>query len=372
MLKKLMLLSCVSLLALVACGEEGGGPSTVESDSEESSEFGFSIEIISDEELTELEDYIEVNYAEVRDGFITEGLNLLFNFNHQVTDFSLIEVAFLEDGSFAKTGVLYEISEINPDRPLVITHYFGDGAVPTSGFYFAGPNHEGGWFTFEQSQFDGEMIWHPFHWSHHYDLFEVSDEMIEDELEIDSDSPDIDDVEGVTPELDPITQFEELVEVIVAAGTFWEDWWDLRGRFAPEHIEEETVPAHLVGFYSKLLPTSGFESLDDIRNYLLQYYTENWVNLELSRELPVFIEYDGILYIATARAGFPRPDWETATHILIEQNGSHAVVETVVLVGTWHAEPYGDVDLTEMQYHFIFINDQIDSGVGAVLYFEDE
>ena len=194
MFKKLMLLmSCVGLLALVACsGEEAYEPDPdpiaeePEPDSEpieeEPVEFEFSIEIISEDEFENLEYYNEVNYALARDEFITEGLNLLFDFNEPVTDFSLIEVVELEDGSFAKTGVLYEVGDLDPDTPLVITYYFGYGTIPFSGFYFTGPAGVGGWFTFQQDAVDGEMVWSPFDWSHDYDLFVVDDEYETDEV----------------------------------------------------------------------------------------------------------------------------------------------------------------------------------------------
>jgi hypothetical protein len=174
-----------------------------------------------------------------------------------------------------------------------------------------------------------------------------------------------------TPELVPeqlhVRTIEELSETIVAAGEFWEDWWNLRGRF--EHIEYftwealETMPEHIavrgIGF-GHLLPASGFESIGDIRNYLIHYYTENWVESELFDKFAKFIEYDGILYVDGTRAGFPRPNWDTAEHTLIEQNGSHAVVETTVLWGSWHREPYDGAYPWEVLYRFTFINGKID------------
>ena len=40
------------------------------------------------------------------------------------------------------------------------------------------------------------------------------------------------------------------------------------------------------GTFEILLPSSGFASLNDIRSYLLQYYTETWVDTGLSGGLP--------------------------------------------------------------------------------------
>ncbi|MCL2565146.1 MAG: IseA DL-endopeptidase inhibitor family protein [Defluviitaleaceae bacterium] len=157
---------------------------------------------------------------------------------------------------------------------------------------------------------------------------------------------------------------EELGAVIVAAGEFWEDWWNLRGVF--EHIEWvdwDELPEHITatrGFaFGRFLPASGFESLDDISNYLSRYYTADWVNAELSGEFASFIEYDGILYVDGTRAGFPRPDWETAKHILTEQDGSHILVETAVLWGSWHREPYDYAYPWEVVYHFTFVDGKI-------------
>ena len=155
---------------------------------------------------------------------------------------------------------------------------------------------------------------------------------------------------------------ETLGDTIVAAGTFWEQWWDLSGPFASAHTSGANVPAHLLerGF-SRLLPTSGFESMDDIRDYLLQYYTQAWVDAELLGEYAVFLAYNNNLFVQTARAGFARPDWETATHTLIEQDGNRAVVETRVLTSVWANE---SVEPWEEEHSFTFIHGKIDDGPG--------
>ena len=149
-------------------------------------------------------------------------------------------------------------------------------------------------------------------------------------------------------------QIEGLGETIVAAGMIWEDWWHGNGRFASEHVDYEEM---IGGMYSHLLPTSGFENLDDIRNYLLQYYTENWVESTMSDEGFAFVEYFDILYMHTIRAGFPRPDWSTATHTLIEQDGDRIVVETIVLAGAWQPDL---VYPSESVFRFTFIDGRID------------
>ena len=208
MLKKLMLVfSCVSLLALIACGEGGVTPivgrEPTETIANGYENFEFSIEIISDDELADLGRYHEVNYAVARESFITEGFNVRFNFNQSIRDFTLIDVARSEYGSFVKTGVLYEVGDLGPERPLVLTHYFSNGIT---GFYFSGSNDEDGWFTFELNPSDGEISWGRFDWSHDRELFEV-----DEDFEIDPDLPDLDEVEGMMPEIDPITEPEEII-----------------------------------------------------------------------------------------------------------------------------------------------------------------
>jgi len=160
---------------------------------------------------------------------------------------------------------------------------------------------------------------------------------------------------------------EEFGATIVAAGTFWENWWNFEGPFASEHIGEPATAEHLEEFsLNQLLPTSGFESIDDIRNYLLQYYTENGLEAQSGlvtyyfSSMAIFEEYDGNLYVHTARAGVVRPDWTTAEHTLIEQSENRAIVETTVLVAGWHREPYMEINPFESTYRFTLVNGRID------------
>jgi len=165
---------------------------------------------------------------------------------------------------------------------------------------------------------------------------------------------------------------EELGNTIVAAGTFWEDWHRKRGRFDFAHIAQKGILRYSTGF-AQLLPTSGFESLEDVRNYLLQYFTESWVDAHLALRQPVFLEYDDILFIHDDQILSGFANWETATHTFIKQNGSHAVVRTTVLHGNWslayawfisgatlqYIIEIGVVSST--QYYFTFIDGRIDS-----------
>jgi len=156
---------------------------------------------------------------------------------------------------------------------------------------------------------------------------------------------------------------EELGEIIVAAGMFWEEWWGLTGRFSFEFIDSDAwvrgdVPEHFPSaIHMPLLPSSGFNSLGDIRNYLYRYYTKEWVDDRLSVFSP-FVEYDGVLYIAVARACSPRPDWETASHVMVSQSENHAAVETIVTYGTWDNLPFNPRAF-EVAYRFYFVNGRI-------------
>ena len=176
-----------------------------------------------------------------------------------------------------------------------------------------------------------------------------------------------------TPELE--LSIEELGRRIEAAGTFWEDWWTLSGWFTRENFQwldwDDEVPEVLVGNAGPW----GWVSLEsplgsDIHNFLMQHYTESWVNAELTRpQIIRIIEYDGILYSMGARAGLVRPNWETATHVLIEQEGGRAVVETTVFFGAWHRTDFDPMDYaTEEIFRFTFINGRIDSidGISGV------
>jgi len=85
--------------------------------------------------------------------------------------------------------------------------------------------------------------------------------------------------------------------------------------------------------YSALTAASGFTSMNDVRNYLSQYYTDD---LAYEKAAAIFIEHDGGLYFMNARAGFPRFDWAQASHEIVfvqESNRNQVVVETTVKHG---------------------------------------
>lgn len=177
---------------------------------------------------------------------------------------------------------------------------------------------------------------------------------------------------------------DELGEIIVAAGSFWNDWWNFRGAFAWEHIDDSPwyfgveQPEHPLsrGFVA-LLPSSGFETLADIGVHLQQFYSDIWVLRELLGDEPTeftvadfeiffgspsaFEEYDGVLYVHADRIGAMRPDWNTATHILISQNDNIAVVETTV--AAYDHRGSGD-KMPTATFRFVFYNGRIENGLG--------
>ena len=168
---------------------------------------------------------------------------------------------------------------------------------------------------------------------------------------------------------------EELESAIVGATMFWEGWWlhqnVYSGSFSHEHwgMEGWNNAPHLVDMgYVDLLPSSNFTSLEDIRYYMSHYFTERWIEQELSRELPAFVEYNGLLYVNVNRSDdslyipvpiwrttTADPIWETSTVYLIEQEGKkHAVVEMAV------SREIFDGGTDEVRIRFIFIDGKID------------
>ena len=168
---------------------------------------------------------------------------------------------------------------------------------------------------------------------------------------------------------------EELGDIIVSAGTFWNDWWygDWqygRGTFSAIVVDPYApIPEHFPGsIYLAVLPNPKFESLNDIRNYLLQFYTERWVDSVINQEMFPFVEYTGVLYMHIARAGLARPGWHTASHVLIGQIGNAAIVETTIYQGFWcRLESGGHVLPIERTHRFTLINGRIDTASANVM-----
>ena len=153
---------------------------------------------------------------------------------------------------------------------------------------------------------------------------------------------------------------DELGAVIDAAGMFWEDWWNLRGVFAVDHANtpdwtwETEHPA--VNGYARIAAT-----MDEMHAYLAQYYTARWI----AEMPPIFVEYDGYVYVNAIRAGFARPNWQTAVHTLVAVDGAYAEVHTLVLYGAWHRISYGVRPYPwTAEKNFTFVDGRIASGGG--------
>jgi len=125
-------------------------------------------------------------------------------------------------------------------------------------------------------------------------------------------------------------------DIIVASGEFWEEVWNLTGRFRWENLvwengePDERLPEHLHFIYLEVLPSSGFKSLADVRLFLSQFYTEARIDVLLGDDFPFFAEHGGALFLHVARHCSTRPIWITAIHRLIGQENGCAVVETEV------------------------------------------
>jgi len=142
--------------------------------------------------------------------------------------------------------------------------------------------------------------------------------------------------------------------ILVPAGEFWNDWWYLRGPFAWEHITEGPNDP----IFGELQPTSGFVNLDELRAYLRQYYTDAWLDANLDY---YFGQEGGMLLINSARAGFPRADWNTLAFRTLEHDGNVATrAEVEVTYGSWHREP-GEQYPHEAHYRFTFVDGRIDT-----------
>ena len=160
----------------------------------------------------------------------------------------------------------------------------------------------------------------------------------------------------------PEQTIEELAQTIIAVGELWEDWWRLQGVFNWQYFDtvnyELPNDLHLHGF-SRVRPLYGISCLDDARQLLSEFYTQDWINNFLESER-VFIEHDGEFLIHTARYGTVRPNWETSTHTLIEGNSNRAVVETTVTA--YDHRGSGD-EMPVATLTIVFLDGKIDGGL---------
>jgi len=127
----------------------------------------------------------------------------------------------------------------------------------------------------------------------------------------------------------------DLENIIIQAGFFWSDWLGNpgEGRFPLDDFSSwENTPEHLreKGF-RELLPSSQFENLNAIRNYLLQFYTQRWID-DIFMYMPLFMEYNNALYMNFDRIhSIPHSYWQTANHFLLELKEDRAVIMTSVI-----------------------------------------
>jgi len=168
--------------------------------------------------------------------------------------------------------------------------------------------------------------------------------------------------ETTAPPLNQTQPAEELPlqrfgEMIVTGGTFLEHWWSLSGYFAHVSADFRDDIIGYPGVFGELLPASGFHTFEDIRIYLREFYTEDMITYLLDARI---VEPFDVIWVDVLRAGFPRPNWQTATHTILERDGNNALVETRVMWGAWHMLPYtGDAQEWEVVYHFTFENGRI-------------
>jgi len=247
--------------------------------------------------------------------------------------------------------VHYSLDELTPEIPFVVVGVNMGGLFAANGFSFTDESDITRYFAFSFSYYENDYLV-VFHEFYAYDEGLGFEEYSEEYW-------------GLT--------IEELGEIIVAAGMFWEEWWGLTGRFSFEHQDhsdriEEIRPQyiHMIP-YSALRPSSGLENINDVIDFLLNFYTKNWIYDELfHQETPSFVEYADVLFFYGGIIGpfpSPRPNWYTATHIMLEHADNRVVVETTVTHGWWFRELDGESPNTfEVTHIFVFIDGRIDSG----------
>jgi hypothetical protein len=277
-------------------------------------------------DLSQIELYYEIELE-------PNGIRFVFTTESAVSDFRLLQIGW--DEGYHIIDELLHLDELAPDLPLVVRWTILGCALAGNGFSFTNQNGITKYFGFLICGRTGMLQIFQFY-------------------------PALAHAEAV------LWSIEELGEIIVAAGTFWEEVWGdyIIGRFASEHVDNEAGPSrHLpFGMFFRVLPTSGFENLNDVRNYLLQFYTESWVDSTLANEAVPVQEHEGVLYVAQAGAGFARPGWWTASFELVKQEGNVAIVDATLYHGSWHRLRFGgEAYPYELTHRFIFVDGRIDN-----------
>ena len=161
---------------------------------------------------------------------------------------------------------------------------------------------------------------------------------------------------------------EELEQVIMTAGDIWESWWNFEHTFFGMFVHEDD-PQHITDLgYGRFSPYSWMYDGDpnDLRRWLSHWYTDNWINDLFGEEIPIFRDYNNVLYVMMARNIHPRPDWRTAAfEIFQEAEGRHRVdvqVHQIDSAGMFQGLRLGI---------FILIDGRIDEGMSPWFTWED-
>ncbi|MCL2235115.1 MAG: hypothetical protein FWB98_01590 [Defluviitaleaceae bacterium] len=150
--------------------------------------------------------------------------------------------------------------------------------------------------------------------------------------------------EEYPPETEQHT-LEQMGDIIVTVGNFWELWWN-----SPDTV------------------ASNFQTFEELRQYLLQFYTENYLDTHLPS---AFSEEDGRLIVHETRIGTLRYIWDDASHLLVYAGDNLVIVETEFQIGY----PRGDdwwTDIETVRFHTHFVDGKIDIGTSPVAWWSDE
>lgn len=137
--------------------------------------LSFTIEIVGDDDLDGLDEFIEHEYLPERFNNFG-GDNILIRVNQPISDFTLLKLQEDYDGEFpiVVTERIENIGEITPDRPLLIKSFLWSGsALPRQGFSFIDVTGHFNYYQWSVSPMDGTLNWSMFHWSPEYGLHEL-------------------------------------------------------------------------------------------------------------------------------------------------------------------------------------------------------
>jgi len=137
----------------------------------ENSELEFSLDVLTDEEFAELENYIVADYLVIRGlEYSNNGLTIHFNFNQSVYGFSLVSLAniFSDNHEFVATGIIHEVGHIYKDTVFTLINYLEIAKEPITGFFFFDSNGSEHWYAINQVQENGRVSVSSFDWNSDY------------------------------------------------------------------------------------------------------------------------------------------------------------------------------------------------------------